>query len=326
MLLIPFIAGTVVIPAVVLLVTAAGERLLSRLTNVAQRRLRPWFWLAPVIVMTGTVMLFPILTSVVLSFSGSDGTGWAGLENFLWAFGDTMRPVVLNNVIWLVLLPIGITAVGIILAVLIDRVRYEALARTILVLPTAISFVAATVTWRQLYTFAPEGRTQLGLFNAIGQFFGAAPVPWISRAPGDVQWLNSVALVVVAIWAGLGVALLILSAAVKAVPAELLEAARLDGASELKTFWNITLRAIWPSVLTVLTTQIIAGIKIFDVVYVMTNGSNGTNVVANQMYGELFNRPAQLGHAAAIAIVLLVVASPIIWFNIRSVRHQGSAA
>ncbi|WP_431031090.1 carbohydrate ABC transporter permease [Plantibacter sp. RU18] len=324
MLIVPFLLGTVVIPAVVIIFTTAGERLLVRFSPTTQRRIRPWFWLAPIIIVVGVILLYPIVSSVMLTFAGPDGTGNVGFDNFAWAFGESMRPLLLNNIIWLVLLPAALVVLGIVLAVLIDRVRYEAVARVILVLPTAISFVAASVTWRALYAYAPEGRTQLGLFNALRQLVGLEPVPWIARPPSDAQWLNTVALVVVAAWAGLGIALLVLSAAVKAVPTELLEAARLDGANEFRAFWNVTLPAIWPSVLTVLTTQIIAAIKIFDVVYVMTNGNNGTNVVANQMYGELFNRPEQLGHAAAIAIVLLVVATPIIWFNIRSVRQQGT--
>ncbi|HXH34209.1 MAG TPA: sugar ABC transporter permease [Plantibacter sp.] len=324
MLIVPFLLGTVVIPAVVIIFTTAGERLLVRFSPTTQRRIRPWFWLAPIIIVVGVILLYPIVSSVMLAFAGPDGTGNVGFDNFAWAFGESMRPLLLNNIIWLVLLPAALVVLGIVLAVLIDRVRYEAVARVILVLPTAISFVAASVTWRALYAYAPEGRTQLGLFNALRQLVGLEPVPWIARPPSDAQWLNTVALVVVAAWAGLGIALLVLSAAVKAVPTELLEAARLDGANEFRAFWNVTLPAIWPSVLTVLTTQIIAAIKIFDVVYVMTNGNNGTNVVANQMYGELFNRPEQLGHAAAIAIVLLVVATPIIWFNIRSVRQQGT--
>lgn len=326
MTVLSILLGTVLVPAAVILFTAAGERLLARARPAVSRRVRPWFWLAPVIIGVGMVLVFPGIATLVLSFRGADGAGWTGLDNYLWALGSDVLPIFLNNAIWIIALPLGIIVMGTIMALLIDRVKYEVVARTLLVLPTAISLTAAGISWRLLYTWAPEGRTQLGAFNAVMQAIGLGPVPWMARPPaGGAEVLNTISLVVVGVWAGLGVAVLILSAAIKAVPTEYLEAARLDGASEQRVFFSIMLPVIWPSMLTVITTQVIAAIKVFDIVYVMTNGNGGTDVIANEMFGQLFRFPNDLGHASALAILLLVLALPIVWFNVRAASREMKA-
>jgi len=317
------LVGVLLVPAVVLLLAAAGERALHRIDHRVAQRLRPWGWLTPVLVAVVAVLVYPTVLTLVRSLRGADGTGFVGLDNYLWALtGDNLRSL-LNNALWVVLLPLGVVLLGLVMAVLIDRVRYERTARSLLVLPTAISLTAAGISWRLLYSWSPEGRTQLGVLNAVLTKLGLSPVPWIARPPSDMQWLNTVALIGVGVWAGLGLSVLVLSAAVKAVPEELLEAARLDGAGEIRVFLNITLPFVWPSVLTVATTQFTAAVKTFDVVYVMTNGGAGTNVVANQLYTELFRYPSDLGHASAIAVLLLVVTLPVVWFNIRSIRREA---
>jgi alpha-glucoside transport system permease protein len=325
MTVLSILIGTVLVPAAVVLLTAAGERLLARARPAVSRRIRPWFWLAPVIIGVGAVLVYPTVATLVLSFRSADSSAWTGLDNYLWALGSDVLPLFLNNAIWIVALPIGIVVIATVMAVMIDRVRYELFARTLLVLPTAISLTAAGISWRLLYTWAPEGRTQLGAFNAALQALGLSPVPWTSRPPTDAPWLNTLALVVVGVWAGLGVAVLILSAAVKAVPAEYLEAARLDGAGEFRVFFLIVLPVIWPSMLTVITTQVIAAVKVFDVVYVMTNGNGGTDVVANEMFGQLFHFPNDIGHASSLAVLLLVLALPVVWFNVRAARREMNA-
>ncbi|MBZ4487761.1 sugar ABC transporter permease [Microbacterium sp. cx-55] len=325
MTVLSILIGTVLVPAAVILLTAVGERLLARARPVVARRIRPWFWLAPVIIGVGVVLVYPAIATLVLSFRSADSSAWTGLDNYLWALGSDVLPLFVNNAIWIIALPLGIVIVATIMAVMIDRVRYELVARTLLVLPTAISLTAAGISWRLLYTWAPEGRTQLGAFNAALQAIGFSPVPWTSRPPTDAPWLNTLALVVVGVWAGLGVAVLILSAAVKAVPAEYLEAARLDGAGEFRVFFLIVLPVIWPSMLTVITTQVIAAIKVFDIVYVMTNGNAGTDVVANEMFGQLFHFPNDIGHASSLAVLLLVLALPVVWFNVRAARREMNA-
>jgi alpha-glucoside transport system permease protein len=325
MTVLSILVGLVLVPAAVLLLTAVGERLLGRARPALARRIRPWFWLAPVLLGLVVVLVYPALATLVLSFRNGDASEWSGLDNYVWALGGDVLPLLANNAMWIIVLPLGIVAVGIVMAVMIDRVRYELVARTILVLPTAISLTAAGISWRMLYAWSPEGRTQLGLFNAALAALGLAPIPWSARPPSDAQWLNSVALIVVGVWAGLGIAVLILSAAVKAVPSELLEAARLDGAGEFRVFFAIMLPVIWPSVLTVGTTQVILAIKTFDIVYVMTNGNAGTDVVANEMFRQLFQFPNDVGQASALAILLLVLSLPVVWFNVRAVRREMAA-
>jgi alpha-glucoside transport system permease protein len=324
--IIAIVIGVVAVPAAVLFYVIAGEGALRAAPGRTRAKVRPWVWLLPVIIGIGGVLIYPSIATLVLSFRGSTGAGWAGFKNFAWAVGPDNWVPFLNNAIWIVLLPVGTAVIGVVMAVLLDRIRYETVARVLLVLPTAISLTAAAVSWRLLYDWEPNGRVQLGVFNAVLQWFHIAPVAWTARPPGALQWLNTVSLVGVGVWSGLGVAVLVLSAAVKAVPAELLEAGRLDGAGELGVFWHIVLPYIWPSVLTVLTTQVITAIKIFDIVYVMTNGNSGTQVVANQMFTELFDYPSDLGRASAIAVILMILTVPVVWFNIHTARREAQSA
>jgi alpha-glucoside transport system permease protein len=195
-------------------------------------------------------------------------------------------------------------------------VKYERFAMTLIVLPTAISFTAASVIWRQFYSFQPARQVQKGLLNAIWTLVpGAKPIAWL-----QTPWLNTICLIFVAIWASLGVAALILSAAVKNVPQEHLEAARIDGAGEWRILFSIIIPQIASALLVVATTEVIFALKIFDIVYVMTNGNFKTNTLANRMYYELF-AVGDLGHASAIAVLLLIVAIPVVILNIRQFRR-----
>jgi alpha-glucoside transport system permease protein len=320
--LVALVIGAIALPAATILIVAVGEWLVSRLRPMRQKRWRPWLWLGLACAMITVTLLYPIVVSLVSSTRSADNSVFVGIDNFVWAFGDAMRPILFNNVLWLVLFPTMVTALAILLAVLLNKVRYEKLARVFLILPTAVSFSAAAIAWRQMYTYAPAGREQLGIFNAILQSFGIAPVAWLARPAGEDQWLNNLSLIMVAVWASLGIALLIITAAVKAVPQELNEAARLDGANEWTVFVHVTLPTIWPSVLTVLTTQIMFALKVFDIVYIMTNGNNGTDVIANKLYAEVFRQPNNLGHAAAIAVLLLIAAIPVLWFNLRNMQKE----
>jgi alpha-glucoside transport system permease protein len=190
---------------------------------------------------------------------------------------------------------------------------------TLIILPTAISFTAAAIIWRQFYSFQPDGSEQLGLLNALWTLIpGNKPVPWL-QAP----LVNSLCLIFVALWASLGLAALIISAAVKNVPSELVEAARLDGAGPWRILLSITLPSITPALLVVLTTEVIFSLKVFDIVYVMTNGNFGTDTVANRMYSELFTT-SHLGHASAIAVLLLIAALPVVFLNIRQFRGEAA--
>lgn len=311
--------GAIGIPAVVYLLLGVGEKVLAGLTPATARRLRPWVWLLVPMALVGLILLYPLLKTIVLSFTGADGSEWVGAENFVWAFRGEMLQVVGNNIIWVIVFPVATLVLALLVALLFDRVRYERFAMTIIILPTAISFTAGSIVWRQLYSYQPEGAEQLGLLNALWTLIpGNEPIPWLQTSP-----LNTLCLIFVAVWAALGVAALILSAAVKNVPAELVEAAKLDGAGEIRIFTAITLPSIAPAVLVVITTEIIFALKIFDIVYVMTNGNFDTNVLANAMYHQLF-LVNDLGHASAIAVILLIVALPVVIINIRQFRAEES--
>ena len=309
--------GAVGIPAVIYLSLGLGERILSRFRTTAAGRLRPWVWLLLPLLIVGLILLYPLVTTMVLAFANADSSQWVGFDNFGWAFTGDMIAVLGNNVIWLIAFPIGTLVLALIVAILFDRVKYERVAMTLIILPTAISFTAGAIIWRQLYSYQPPGTETRGLLNALWTLIpGAEPVPWLLTPV-----VNTLALIFVAIWSSLGIAALILSAAVKNVPQELVEAARIDGAGEWRIFGSITLPSILPAVLVVFTTTVIFALKVFDIVYVMTNGNFDTDTIANRMYSELFAAD-NLGHASAIAVILLIVALPIVIINIRQFRAE----
>ena len=312
------VIGAVVIPAGVYLLLGLGEQVLSRF-GVRGRGLRPWLWLLVPLVLIGMVIIYPLVATIWYAFQNATGVRSVGLANFLWAFQGEMRDVIGNNVIWLIAFPLITLVLALLVAVLFDRVRYEKLAMTLILLPTAISFTAGSVIWRQIYTYNAPGTAQRGTFNELWTLVGAAPVPWL-----QTPLVNTFALIFVAVWSSLGISALILSAAVKNVPVELSEAARLDGAGEVRVFRAITLPSILPAVLVVVTTQVIFALKVFDIVYVMTNGNFNSNTIANRMYYELF-AANNLGHASAIAVILLIVALPVVVLNIRQFQQEEAA-
>ncbi len=310
------VIGAVGIPAVVYLMLGLGERILTRLTPRRAHGIRPWVWLLVPLAVIALILVYPLVATIAYAFLGADGKAWAGLANFAWAFGDQMVQVLGNNVVWLIVFPVATLVLALVVAVLFDRVKYEKVAMTLIILPTAISFTAGSIIWRQIYSYKPGGTSQTGVLNALWTATGAAPAPWL-----QMPFVNTLCLIFVAVWSSLGVAALILSAAVKNVPAELVEASRLDGAGEWRIFRSITLPSILPAVLVVVTTEVIFALKVFDIVYVMTNGNFGTDVIANKMYSELF-AANNLGHASAIAVILLIVALPIVIINIRQFRAE----
>ncbi|MHB1006764.1 MAG: carbohydrate ABC transporter permease [Chloroflexota bacterium] len=296
-----------------------AERILALLPDAWRPGIRPWLWLAPALLLLLVFLVYPTLQTVWYSLYNGTSTKFVGLTNFIYVFTTQVMLLALrNNVIWLVLFT-GLTVLlGLVVAVLADRVRYESTVKAIIFLPMAISFVSASVIWRFMYDFRPPGAPQTGTVNAflMGLIPGFQPQAWLINIP----W-NNVALIVVAVWAWTGFNMVILSAALKGIPAELLEAARVDGANELQVFRFITVPQISSTIAVVVTTMIIFALKAFDIVYVMTNGNFDTEVIANRMYKEMFNF-ADYGHASAIAVVLLLAIIPIMAFNIRRFRQQ----
>ena len=287
------------------------------------RRGGAWAWgfTAPALLLIGFYLAYPTLATIYLSFLDRQSQGWVGLRNYVEIFSSSaMLTALRNNVLWLVLFTALTVGLGLALAVLTDRVRYEAAAKALIFLPMAISFVGAGVIWKFVYAYRPPGAAQIGLANQVRVMLGQEPLGWLIEQP----WINNLALIAVGVWIWTGFAMVVLSAAYKGIPRELLEAARVDGASEWQIFWRISLPVIQSTVAVVATTMVITVLKVFDIVYVMTNGSFGTEVMANRMYKEMFQF-RHFGRASAIAVILFIAIVPVMLANIRRFRQQEAA-
>ncbi|MCP3996697.1 MAG: sugar ABC transporter permease [bacterium] len=241
-----------------------------------------------------------------------------GLQNYAFAVtDDDMRQALRNNVIWLVFGTGGTIILGLMVATFVDKIKHESLAKTFIFLPLAISMVGAAVIWRFMYAWRPPGEPQIGLLNAIKVGIGGEPTAFTQTPP-----LNTFALIIIMVWLMTGFAMVILSAALKGVPTEIVEAARIDGANEFQLFFRVIVPSIKGSIITVTTTVFIAILKVFDIVFVMTGGSFDTEVVANRMFTEMF-KFRNFGRASSLAVVLLIVTIPIMVLNIRNLRRQG---
>jgi alpha-glucoside transport system permease protein len=277
-------------------------------------------WLLPALVLLAVFLLYPVIATLIMSFLEEDGGGFAGLANYAKVFGDPDNLAALrNNALWLLFFTLGTLLFGLLIAVLTDKVRYEAAAKALIFIPMAISFVAAGIIWKFMFEFRPAGETQVGTVNAALGLLGAAPKAWLVD-----KSTNNPALIVVGVWMWTGFAMVILSAAIKSIPVDILEAAKIDGATELQVFLKVTIPLIAPTLAFVATTLMINVLKVFDIVYVMTNGNLGTDVIANRMYKEMFNYH-DFGAASAIAVFLLACIVPVMIVNVRRARRGGLA-
>jgi alpha-glucoside transport system permease protein len=293
--------------------------LVLKLPKPWSTRLQPFVFVGPAVAIMGWFLAVPVVRSLVASFQDRLGQEWVGFDNYIFAFTDPrMLETFRNNLLWLVFGTSFSVALGLLIAVLADRSRAEVIYKSIIFTPMAISFVGAGVIWKFVYTYKGVGLNiqEIGLLNAIVTGLGGTPQPWLNIPP----W-NNFLLIVIMIWLQTGYAMVILSSAIKGVPAELLEAARIDGASEVRAFFSITIPYIRGTIITVVTTIVIFSLKTFDVVRVMTGGNNGTNVIANEFYLQSFTYTNK-GRASAIAIVLLVLVIPIIIYNLRQFNKE----
>lgn len=284
-------------------------------------RLRPWIFAGPALSVLALFLVWPTIRTVWLSFRDDDGEAFVGLDNYVYAFtNDVMLTAFRNNIIWLVVGTVGTVGLGLAIAALVDKLqrRSESVAKSIIFVPMAISFVGASIIWGFIYAFRPAGRPQIGLLNALWTSLGNDPVFWLSHEP----W-NTFMLVVVLIWLQTGFAMVILSAAIKSVPDDILEAARIDGGSEMQIFWRVVIPTIKSTLVVVTTTMIILILKVFDIVWVMTSGDFGTEVIASQMIRQAF-RFFDDGKGAAVAVVLLLAVIPIMIINVRRFREEES--
>jgi alpha-glucoside transport system permease protein len=280
-------------------------------------RLMPWIWIAPAIVLVAIFLFYPMLNTIWLSFFNADSSRFVGLNNYRYIFTSPHMLIILkNNLLWLVLGTTATITLGLIIAVLVDRVRFESQIKAAIFVPMAISLVGAGVIWRFIYQYSAPNQTQIGLLNAIVTALGGQPQAWLI-IPG---W-NNIALIVAYVWMWTGFCMVILSAALKSIPSDILEAARTDGANSLTIFWRITVPMISPTIAVVATTMIINILKIFDIVYVMTGGNYHTSVVAVEYYLRIFTF-GWFGVGSALTVLLLLAVIPVMIINIRRFRTQ----
>nr|WP_250035511.1 sugar ABC transporter permease [Actinoplanes maris] len=285
-------------------------------------RVVAYLYLLPVLLLLTVGLVYPGLRTIYQSFFDAAGDAFIGFDNYGTIFSDPDQLTVLRNtVFWVVLTPFVATAIGLVYAILIDKSRFESFAKTLIFLPMSISFVAAGVIWKFMYEYRPDQGNvkQIGLINQLIVWFGGKPVQLLIESP-----LNSFLLIVVMIWIQAGFAMTILSAAIKAIPDDIIEAARLDGVNAWTMFRRITLPSVQPTVVVVLTTIGIGTLKVFDIVRTMTGGNFNTSVVANEFYRQTFNADNQ-GLGAALATLLFVLVIPIVWYNIRSLRQSEAS-
>ena len=277
----------------------------------------PWVYLSPAIFVLTAYLVIPTIYTIYLSFLDARSQKFVALANYTFAFTNKVMLVAFkNNLLWLVLVTGISVSLGLILAVLMDKVRYEPIVKSLIFLPMAISFVGASVIWKFIYAYRPEGAEQIGILNAILVSFGWEPVGWLVE-----KSVNNFALIAIMIWLQTGFALVILSAAVKGIPKDVIEAAKIDGANEFQIFWKVIIPMISSTILVVATTIVILVLKVFDIVFVMTAGNQGTEVIASIMIKQMFNY-RNFGRGSAIAVVLLLVIIPVIIGNIRRFTTQ----
>lgn len=307
------------VPAVLIGYIYATEIALRLVPEGRAGKVRPWLWLAPALAFVGVFLIYPTIGTVIRSFQDKAGTAFAGFANYAWFFGNPEALVSLrNNVLWVLLLTAFTVGLGMVIALLVDRVRYESAAKSVIFVPLAISMVAAGVIWKFMYAYKSPGLPQVATVNGVLQFFGIDSVPWITV---DAAAINTIALIVVMTWMWTGFAMVIISAALKGISSELLEAARVDGATEFQVFKGIVFPLLLPTIAVVSTTVIITALKAFDIVYVMTGGQYDTNVIAHLMYQEMFSF-GDFGRASALAVILLIAIIPIMFVNINRFRAQ----
>ena len=280
--------------------------------------IRPWLFLAPALLLLIVYLFYPLVETFRLSFFDSTDSNFVGLANYRWVFADQSFLITIrNNFMWLLVVPTLATICGLIVAVLADRVWWGNVAKTMVFMPMAISFVGASVIWKFVYDYRGPSSDQIGILNAIATGMGFEPQAWIT-----LPFWNNFFLMVILIWIQTGFAMVILSAALRGVPTETIEAARIDGANELQIFFEIMVPQVMSTILVVWTTITITVLKVFDVVVAMTGGQWDTSVLANLMYDWMFRGGGDYGRSSTLAMILMFAVIPVMAFNIRRFRTE----
>jgi alpha-glucoside transport system permease protein len=298
------------------------NQLAERLPGRWEERLKPYLYLLPALGVITLFLLYPAIQTIVYSFANDTSTRWVGLDNYtsLLSREDFVQITLANTLLWIAIVPAVVVALGLMVAVLADRLspRGEKLSKTIIFLPMAISGVASAAIWRFVYEVRPAGTPQIGLQNAIWTALGFEPVAWLQL---DTAKLNTFMLMIILVWAQAGFAMVLLSAAIKSVPDDTIEAALVDGANQRQIFFRVVVPQIWGTIVTVFVTVLIGVLKIFDIIYVMTGGNFNTDVIAVRFIRELIIN-GDAGRAAAIVVMLMVAIVPIMVYQVRHHRAQ----
>ncbi len=320
--------------------------LLSLLPERIYRKVNWVAFLLPAALLVILVLVAPLVQTIIWSFKSDNVKEWVGVQNYVEIFTDEVKPekveakkeegavfvaddrilddrfmdILINNFLWVLVVPAATVIVGTATATLSNQVgpKRERVFKSLIFMPMAISFVAASTIWAYFYSFVPPGRPEVGLLNALVKLLGGEAQPWLTIDQGR---LNSFLLMVVIIWLQGGYAMVVISAAIKNVPVETLEAAQLDGANSWQVFFKVVLPQVWGTVMSVFVTILIMVMKIFDIVLSMTRGNFTTSVLAFEWYKEFFEN-SNLGPASAVVTILVVLIAPLMWLQIRTVRQQ----
>ena len=287
-------------------------------TYIYERSLRAIIFIAPAFIVLFIFIIYPVFETIRLSFYDKIGREFIGLYNYAWAIKDPdFKRSILNNFGWLLIVPTLSTFFGLVIANLADRVWWGTIAKSIIFMPMAISFVGAGVIWKFIYDYRGPGDEQIGLLNAITVSLGFEPQAWLT-----IPLWNNLFLMAIMIWIQTGLALVIFSAALRSIPNETLDAARIDGASELKIFWSIIIPYLQQTILVIWTIITILVLKVFDIIYAMTNGQWQTEVLANLMYDWMFRGGGDSGRGSVLAICIMIGVIPILGWNLYQHRKE----
>ena len=298
--------------------------LAERLPGKWEDRVKPYFFILPAIAVVVIYLVYPTLQTIFYSFANADSTKLVGLKNYSSLFGsEAFRQTLINTLIWIIVAPAVVIALGLIVGTLADKLKPtgEKLSKTLIFMPMAIGAVGSATIWRFVYASDPANQTQVGIQNAIWTKLGGDPIAWLQKQ--DFH-LNTFELIIIFLWTQIGFSMVLLSAAIKGVPVDTIEAARIDGANELQIFFRVVIPQIRLTIVTVFITVLISTLKVFDVVYVTTNGNFNTNVIGLEFFNQQ-NTNGNQGFAAAIVVILLIAVSPVMVYQVRLFKQQEAA-
>lgn len=307
------VAAVAIVLGLLLLIFFIGARAKGRLQNPVAIAV----FLGPAALLLAYGLIAPAVRTTIGSFQDANGKEWIGFANYSWIFtAPGNSTFLINTVLWIIIAPLLSTFLGLTLALLLDRMRRESVAKSLIFMPMAISFVGAGIIWGLVYEYRDPAKQQVGLLSQITMWLGIEPPNWLLWSP-----FNNFLLMVIMIWIQVGFAMVVLSAAIKAIPGDVVEAAELDGATGWRLFSRVTIPMIRGTLIVVLTTIMIAVLKIFDIVRTMTNGNFSTQVVANEMYAQAFVA-FDVGRGSALAVVLFIGVVPLIVYNVVQLRKE----